>query len=181
MTSRDSSIETHFASVDEIHHEIEFLRSLKRILQGDQKGMARVFHQHIAFGHDVSFFSLAFNQGFAHHFHGIGDILGLMPSEIHLAERAFANTRLKFEIIGFHTRYFIRSQSNRQAPFYLRDFLCSSQIHRHRLGLEMPVERTTKRDGRLPVTVALRNCPRWAEREADWQRSKAMHCPVRPA
>ena len=140
------SIETHFASVDEIHHEVEFLRGLKRILQRDQKGMTRVFHQHIAFGHDVSFFSFAFDQGFTHHFHSIGDILGLMPSEIHLTKRAFANTRLKFEIIGFHSRYFIRSKSNRQARFYLRDFLCSSQIHRNRFRLEIGFESTTEKE-----------------------------------
>ena len=95
-----SPCETYFTAVDEIHDEIEFVGRLKRELQRDEERMARVFDEHVAFGHDVTLLPLSFDQGFADHFHGVDRSFRLVQSQIDFAKRALPNARLKIEIIG---------------------------------------------------------------------------------
>ena len=116
---------TYFTAVDEVHHEVEFVRRLKRVLQRDEKWMTRILHQDISFGHYMAFFSLSLDQCLADYLHRIDHVFGLVPSQIDFAEGTFADARAKFEIVGFNARRRreVRRVSTRRARVHVRSFL----------------------------------------------------------
>ena len=99
--------------------------------------MFGIFHQDIAFSHDVTFLTLPFDQCFTDDFHRIDRAVRLMSGKINFAKRTFADTRLKIEIIGFDSAKPTRDVTARwrsSSSLNLRHFFCFAQIHTHRVA-----------------------------------------------
>lgn len=100
----------YLSTVDVIKHKIQFVLSLKRIMQADQKGMFQIFDEHISFSHDMFHLVSLYDSFFVQNLYGVYFILMLMIDHVHLAKTAFANHTQKLKIRRLCSTKFNKNQ-----------------------------------------------------------------------